>query len=91
MTFRNDKLLGNAFDQWNATCRKDDDTQKRSRMYSIFSAWKFYTKERSLLKRYLFECGESIGDVSAMTTLQLRDAAKHKEGGENTNETASFL
>jgi len=47
-------------------------------MYSLFSAWKFYTKERSLLKRYLFECGESIGDVSQMTTLQLREVANTK-------------
>ena len=45
-------------------------------MYSVYSAWKFYTKERSLLKKYLFECGESIGEISEMTTMQLRDAAE---------------
>jgi len=59
-------------------------------MYSLFSAWKFYTKERSLLKRYLFECGESIGDVSQMTTLQLRDAASIRKD-KSRIETASFL
>lgn len=25
-------------------------------MYAIYSAWKFYTKERILLKKYLMEC-----------------------------------
>ena len=44
-------------------------------MYSIFSAWKFYTKERVLLKKYLFECGESITDMSLMTTVEMRDTA----------------
>ena len=39
---------------------EESEAQKRSRVYSVFSAWKFYTKERSLLKKYLFECGESI-------------------------------
>lgn len=45
-------------------------------MYNIFSAWKFYSKERSLLKRYLFECGESIDNVSQMTTMELRGVAE---------------
>ena len=39
---------------------EESEEQKRSRVFSVFSAWKFYTKERSLLKKYLFECGESI-------------------------------
>ena len=67
--FHKEKLLENTFIQLRIACRKGSDTQRRSKMYSIFSAWKFYTKERSLLKRYLFECGESIGEVSQMTTL----------------------
>lgn len=29
---------------------------KRSKMYSILVAWKFYTKEKTLLKKYLNEC-----------------------------------
>ena len=28
-------------------------------MYALFSAWKFYTKERSLLKKYLNECNQT--------------------------------
>ena len=71
-------LKGRTFDQWAKLSKKEDLAQIRSRMYSLFSAWKFYTKERSLLKRYLFECGESIGDVSQMTTLQLREVANTK-------------
>ena len=44
-------------------------------MYSIFSAWKFYSKERVLLKKYLFECGESITDMSLMSTVEMRNTA----------------
>ena len=54
-------------------------------MYSVFSAWKFYTKERVLLKKYLFECGESITDMSLMTTVEMRETAarvgSEKEAG----------
>lgn len=32
------------------------EKNKRSKMYSILVAWKFYTKEKSLLKKYLNEC-----------------------------------
>ena len=47
----------------------------RSKMYSIFSAWKFYVKERVLLKKYLFECGDSIDDMSLMSTVEMRNNA----------------
>lgn len=55
-----------------------DGKQQRdkSRLYSIFSAWKFYTKEKILLKKYLNECGESVGDTSQMTTINMREVAK---------------
>mmetsp|Transcript_6027 Transcript_6027/g.8145 ORF Transcript_6027/g.8145 Transcript_6027/m.8145 type:complete len:166 (-) Transcript_6027:141-638(-) len=56
-------------------------------MYTIFSAWKFYAKERTLLKRYLFECGESIGDVSQMTTMQMREVAEKKKEESRVNHT----
>ena len=45
-------------------------------MYSVYSAWKFYTKERTLLKRYLSECGKSTGEIDMMTTKELREAAE---------------
>ena len=67
--FYQGRLLGRAFDLWLESKNIVDEAERRSRMYSVFSGWKFYTKERTLLKRYLFECGESIGDVSMMTTM----------------------
>lgn len=48
----------------------------RSRMYTIFSAWKFYTKERVLLKRYLVECGQKDLDMSLMSTVEMRQTAE---------------
>ena len=47
----------------------------RSKVYSVFSAWKFYAKERVLLKKYLFECGDSIDDMSLMSTVEMRNNA----------------
>ena len=47
----------------------------RSKVYSVFSAWKFYAKERVLLKKYLFECGESIDEMSLMSTVEMRNNA----------------
>ena len=48
----------------------------RSRMYTLFSAWKFYTKERVLLKRYLVECGQKDLDMSLMSTVEMRQTAE---------------
>jgi|688.fasta_scaffold1099324_1 hypothetical protein len=61
--------------------------KNRSCLYTVFSGWKFYTKERVLLKKYLFECGESIGDMSLMTTLEMRDSVRKIIG----NETSSII
>jgi hypothetical protein len=44
----------------------------RSKLYTIFSSWKFYVKERSLLKMYLKESNEA-SDPSLMSTLELRE------------------
>jgi len=41
---------------WKKEVRMNRNRQKRSKMYAVYSAWKFYTKERSLLKKYLLEC-----------------------------------
>ena len=63
-------------------------------MYSIFSAWKFYAKERVLLKKYLFECGESITDMSLMSTVEMRNTAakvnsERKEGQINLRNSSA--
>jgi hypothetical protein len=52
----------------------------------VFSGWKFYTKERVLLKKYLFECGESIGDMSMMTTLEMKDSVRRLVAIQNTSD-----
>jgi len=44
-------------------------------MHSIFSGWKFWAKERCLLKKYLVECGKSASDMSMMTTMEMRNHA----------------
>jgi hypothetical protein len=78
LEFRVNHLLDKAFTAWQSGMEKKPATldQQRSRLYTVFSSWKFYTKERVLLKKYLFECGESIGDMSMMTTVEMRDNAK---------------
>lgn len=63
-SYFSEKIVSRVFDSWVKLSRKESEQQKRSRMYSVFSAWKFFAKERTLLKRYLFECGESVADVS---------------------------
>lgn len=50
-------------------------TNDRSKLYSLFSNWKFYAKERSLLKKYLIQCGESPTNMSLMSTGLMRDQA----------------
>lgn len=40
-----------------------------------------------LLKKYLFECGESIGDMSMMTTLEMKDSVRRMV---TDNQNASF-
>jgi len=57
-------------------------------MYTLFSAWKFYTKERVLLKKYLRECGEDPDDMSMLTTLDLRKNAEKM--GEASARTSSM-
>ena len=89
--YRKKKLLVQCFTQWlkqlssrNVKEEIIDEGERRSRMYSVFAAWKFYTKERSLLKKYLFECGETINDVTQMSTVELREVVdKHKSEQSN--------
>ena len=61
----------------------------RSRMYTLFSAWKFYTKERILLKRYLVECGQKDLDMSLMSTVEMRQTAEMINICTNSEKTKS--
>ena len=72
--YRNTHLKETVLREWRAQVAQP--AQIRSTLYTVFSAWKFYTKERVLLKKYLFECGESIGDVSLMTTIEVKDSVR---------------
>ena len=58
-------------------------------MYTLFSAWKFYTKERILLKRYLVECGQKDLDMSLMSTVEMRQTAEMVNIGTNSEKTKS--
>jgi len=62
----------------------------RSRMYTIFSAWKFYTKERVLLKRYLVECGQKDLDMSLMSTVEMRQTAEMINSSKEQTKTRSL-
>lgn len=44
-------------------------------MYALFSAWKFYTKERVLLKKYLTECNVIDPNINnnLMSTSKMRE------------------
>lgn len=42
-------------------------------MYAIFSAWKFYIKERGLLKKYLKEYSGLEKEPSLMSTIELKE------------------
>eukprot|EP00347_Sterkiella_histriomuscorum_P015932 403355136 len=55
-------LMTSHLHAWRKEVRVNRNRQKRSKMYSMFSAWKFYTKERVLLKKYLQEC--NMGGVA---------------------------
>lgn len=71
-------LLMNHLNAWKREARVNRNRQKRSRMYAIFSAWKFYTKEKVLLRKYLSECNMQTGnnnniDPNMMTTQEMRD------------------
>ena len=57
------------------TTLEADGTADRHRLYSVFSSWKLYVKERVLLKRYLVECGESPTNLSIMSTGHMREVA----------------
>lgn len=59
------------FRAWRRELRMNRNRQVRSRMYAIFSAWKFHTKERGLLKRYLREY--SGIETSLMSTVELKE------------------
>ncbi|CDW90710.1 UNKNOWN [Stylonychia lemnae] len=64
---------------WKREVRVNRNRQKRSKMYAIYSAWKFYTKERVLLKKYLLECNGGVMiqsqniDPNMMSTQEMRD------------------
>ena len=77
-------LIERVFDQLAKACEKspkkeDTDGQSRDRMQKVFAAWKFCTKERSLLKKYLFQSGEKVEDLNEMTTQQMRELTAQKK------------
>ena len=64
------KLMTKYMKNWKTESKMARIRQKRSKLYAIISAWKFYTKERVLLKKYLKEC--NISDSNLMSTQDMR-------------------
>ena len=58
-------------------------------MYAIFSSWKFYTKERGLLKKYLKECN-IIADPNMMSTIELKENAQRFSNLKKSNYCESL-
>ena len=57
---------------WRREIQNHKRRNVRSKLYAIFSAWKFYIKERTLLKMYLQE-SNIMKDPSLMSTLELKE------------------
>lgn len=82
--FRSNHLIEAVFRVWRSQVKTPQEN--KSTLYTVFSGWKFYAKERSLLKKYLFECGESIGDMSMLTTLEVDNSQIRKSLGNTSME-----
>jgi hypothetical protein len=66
-------LLSNHLRAWRKEVQQNRKRHNRSKLYAIFSAWKFYIKERSLLKKYLRESNIMGVDPSLMSTTELKE------------------
>jgi hypothetical protein len=71
---------------WRKEVLANKKKQTRSKLYAIFSAWKFYIKERSLLKMYLRECNGL--DPSLMSTGELKE--NYARASSNTKGAGIF-
>ena len=67
---------------WQREVEVNRNRQNRSKMYAVFSALKFYTKEKVLLKKYLSECNQyssaqtyGVSEVKLMSTQEMRENA----------------
>ena len=60
------------FRAWKKEIQQNRKRHVRSKLYAIFSAWKFYIKERTLLKMYLKE-SNIMQDPSLMSTIELKE------------------
>jgi hypothetical protein len=66
------KLLTKHLTAWKEEAHANRNRQARSKLYAVLSAWKFYTKERVLLKKYLKECN-SVVDPNMLSTAEMRE------------------
>jgi len=49
-------MIGKVFDSMRSQAYILAEKNKRSKKYSIIVAWKFWAREKGLLKKYLHEC-----------------------------------
>lgn len=72
LRFYSHQLQARNFKSWKKEILHNKKRHVRSKLYTIFSAWKFYIKERTLLKMYLRE-SNIMQDPDLMSTIELKD------------------
>lgn len=77
-------LLVAHFNEWKDVYIEEKSKAARSKLYSMFSSWKLYAKEKVLLKKYLKEC--NIDEEYAYTP-----SAHRQKEGDNLKMTVSSM
>jgi len=72
MRFYSYTLQARFLNAWKKEINQNKKRNIRSKLYALFSAWKFYIKERTLLKMYLKE-SNIMQDPSLMSTIELKE------------------
>ena len=77
-------LLAAHFNEWKDVYIEEKANATRSKLYSIFSSWKLYAKEKVLLKKYLKE--SNIDEEYAYTP-----SANRQRDNDNLRMTISSM
>ncbi len=80
----NKNLLASYFKSMKSFYKEQKNKAERSKLYSIFSSWKFYSKEKVLLKKYLRE--SNVNEEYAYTP-----STNRQRNGDNMRMTLSSM
>jgi len=64
------------FSEWKVQTKMAAEREKLSMKHSVFSAWKHYAKQNSLVKKYLKECDFSSGNYDSRSKSPARAELK---------------